>query len=140
MIITEATYGDTLALRQQVLYPEKDIEFVKLPDDDLGLHIGIEENKELVCVMSLFIEMETKAVQFRKLATRTDMQGKGYASVLMKWLIDYATDMKLNKLWCNARKDAASFYKKFGYKETDQTFERSGHEYVIMELTEFPKK
>lgn len=140
MIITEANYDDTLALRQQVLYPEKDIEFVKLPEDNLGLHIGIEENKELVSVMSLFIEMETKAVQFRKLATRTDMQGKGYASNLMKWLIDYASDMKLSKLWCNARKDVAGFYKKFGYKETDQTFEKNGHEYVIMELTEFPKK
>ena len=140
MIITEANYDDTLALRQQVLYPEKDIEFVKLPEDNLGLHIGIEENKELVSVMSLFIEMESKAVQFRKLATRTDMQGKGYASNLMKWLIDYASDMKLSKLWCNARKDVAGFYKKFGYKETDQTFEKNGHEYVIMELTEFPKK
>lgn len=140
MIITEANYDDTLILRQQVLYPEKDIEFVKLPDDNLGLHIGIEENKELVSVMSLFIEMETKAVQFRKLATRTDMQGKGYASNLMKWLIDYASDMKLNKLWCNSRKESIGFYQKFGYKETDQTFEKNGHEYVIMELTEFPKK
>lgn len=140
MIITEANYDDTLILRQQVLYPEKDIEFVKLPDDNLGLHIGIEENKELVSVMSLFIEIETKAVQFRKLATRTDMQGKGYASNLMKWLIDYASDMKLNKLWCNSRKESIGFYQKFGYKETDQTFEKNGHEYVIMELTEFPKK
>lgn len=140
MIITEANYDDTLILRQQVLYPEKDIEFVKLPDDNLGLHIGIEENKELVSVMSLFIEMETKAVQFRKLATRTDMQGKGYASNLMKWLIDYASDMKLNKLWCNSRKESIGFYQKFGYKETDQTFEKNGHEYVIMKLTEFPKK
>lgn len=140
MIITEANYDDTLILRQQVLYPEKDIEFVKLPDDNLGLHIGIEENKELVSVMSLFIEMETKAVQFRKLATRTDMQGKGYASNLMKWLIDYASDMKLNKLWCNSRKESIGFYQKFGYKETDQTFEKNGHEYVIMELIEFPKK
>ena len=140
MIITEANYNETLALRQQVLYPEKDIEFVKLPNDDMGLHIGIEENKELVSVISLFIERESRSVQFRKLATRTDLQGKGYASNLMKWLIDYASDMQLSRLWCNARKESVGFYKKFGYKETDQTFEKNGHEYVIMELTEFPKK
>ena len=40
MIISEAPYEDVLGLRRQVMYPDKDIEFVKLPDDDRGLHIG----------------------------------------------------------------------------------------------------
>lgn len=137
MIITEANYEETLKLRQQVMYPDKSIEFVKLPNDELGLHIGILENNELVSVMSLFIE--NRDVQFRKLATRKEMQGKGYASTLMKWLIDYAKDMKLNKLWCNARKETVDFYKQFGYKETDKTFSQNGYEYIVMELNEFEK-
>lgn len=131
MIITEAPYQDILILRQQVMYPDKDIEFVKLPDDSLGLHIGVYENEELVSVMSIFLH--NREVQFRKLATRTDMQNKGYASALMKWLVDYANDMKFNRLWCNARIDATDFYKKFGYKETENRFSKNNYDYVVME-------
>lgn len=131
MIITEAEYNDVLALRQQVMYPDKDLDFVRLLDDNRGLHIGVFENEELVSAMSLFIE--GRDVQFRKLATRKDMQGRGYASHLMKWLIDYAMDIKLDRLWCNARKDVVGFYKQFGYSETEESFSKNGHDYVIME-------
>lgn len=138
MIITEADYNDTLKLRQAVMYPDKDIDFVKLANDHLGLHIGILEKDQLIAAMSLFIE--NRSVQFRKLATLPNMQRKGYATILMQWLIDYANDMKLDKLWCNARKETVGFYKKFGYKETENTFTENGHEYVVMELTEFDRK
>lgn len=131
MIITEADYQDVLTIRQQVMYPDKDINFVKLPDDERGLHIGAFENNELVSVMSIFIE--GRDVQFRKLATKTGQQGKGYATSLMKWLIDYANDMKLDSLWCNSRVNAVAFYKKFGYKETDKRFTKDGYDFVVME-------
>lgn len=131
MIISEAPYKDVLIMRQQVMYPDQDIEFVKLPDDGLGLHIGVYENEELMSVMSVFLH--GREVQFRKLATRTDMQGKGYASALMQWLIDYANDMKFDRLWCNARLGATDFYKKFDYKETDRHFSQNGYDYTVME-------
>ncbi|MBK5720320.1 GNAT family N-acetyltransferase [Dysgonomonas sp. Marseille-P4677] len=131
MIINEAPYQDVLNMRKQVMYPDKDIDFVKLPDDDRGLHIGVFENEVLVSVMSLFLE--GRDVQFRKLATRNDMQGKGYASALMQWLIDYANDLKFDRLWCNARTEATSFYKKFGYEETNESFEKNGYKYIVMQ-------
>ncbi|WP_029904354.1 GNAT family N-acetyltransferase [Prevotella sp. 10(H)] len=131
MIITEVPYEDVLAMRKEVMYPDKDIEFVKLADDNMGIHIGVYEKEELVSVMSIFLQ--GRDVQFRKLATRTDMRGKGFASALMQWLIDYANDMKLNRLWCNARTGATGFYQKFGYVETDERFEKNGYEYVVME-------
>lgn len=131
MIITETPYQDVLNMRRQVMYPGKDTEFVKLPDDEQGLHIGAYENGELISVMSIFLH--GRDVQFRKLATRNDMQGKGFASALMQWLIDYANDMKLNRLWCNARTNATDFYKKFGYEETDKHFSQNGYEYIVME-------
>lgn len=131
MIITEVPYHDVLTMRQQAMYPDKDTEFVKLSDDDRGLHIGVYEKDELVSVMSIFLH--GRDVQFRKLATRNDMQGKGFASALMQWLIDYANDMKLNRLWCNARINATGFYTKFGYEETDERFSKNGYEYVVME-------
>ena len=131
MIINEAPYDKTLKIRQQVMYPDKDLDFVKLPDDGNGLHIGVFENEELVSVMSLFLQ--GRDVQFRKLATVSQHQRKGYASALMQWLAEYANDVKLDRLWCNARIEATSFYKKFGYVETAETFENNGHQYVVME-------
>lgn len=131
MIITEAPYQEVLQLRQTVMYPNESIDFVKLPDDDKGLHIGAYEYEELISVMSVFLQ--DRAIQFRKLATRTDKQGIGYASGLMQWLIDYANDMKFEKIWCNARVEATEFYKKFGYKETGASFQKNGYDYIVME-------
>lgn len=133
MFISEVDYQDILNIRQQVMYPHKDIDFVKLSDDDKALHIGVFENNTLMSAMSIFIE--ERDVQFRKLATRIDMQNKGYGSALMKWLIDYAMDMKLERLWCNARVEAAAFYSRFGYKKTEKYFSKDGVDYVIMEKT-----
>ncbi len=131
MIISEAPYNEVLAIRQQVMYPDKDTEYVKLSDDNMGLHIGVYENDVLVSVMSVFLH--GREVQFRKLATLQQEQGKGYASALMQWLIDYANDMKFDRLWCNARANATDFYKKFGYVETDERFSRDEYDYVIVE-------
>lgn len=133
--INEAPYTDVLQMRQQVMYPGKDTDYVKLPDDDMGIHMGVYEGGEMIGCVSLFMHPERK-VQFRKLAIRTDKQRQGYGSALLRWLIDYARDVKLNSLWCNARTDAAEFYKQEGFTETDNRFAReNGYTYVVMEIT-----
>lgn len=131
MIISEVPYEDVLEVRHQVMYPDKDVDFVKLTDDDQALHIGVYENEELMSVMSVFLH--GREVQFRKLATRIEAQGKGYASALMQWLVDYANDLKFDRLWCNARTGATDFYVKFDYKETDEHFSKNGYDYTVME-------
>jgi len=132
MTINEADYQDVLKIRHEVMYPDKDIAYAKLDNDDMGIHMGVFEAGELITVVSIFMDKD-RNVQFRKLATRKDMQGRGYGSQMIKWLIDYANDMKLNSLWCNSRKEAVGFYEKFGFKETDTTFTKDGYDYVIME-------
>ena len=131
MTINEADYQDVLKLRRDVMYPDKDIEYVRLDKDDTGIHMGVFEAGELITAVSIFMDKE-RNVQFRKLATRKDMQGRGYASQMMNWLIDYAHDVKLNSLWCNSRKDAVDFYGKFGFEQTNETFSKDGIDFVIM--------
>lgn len=131
--VTEANYNDVLKLRQEVMYPDKDIDFVKLPDDNKGIHMGLFEDGELMAVVSIFMG-ENRSVQFRKLATRKEMQGKGYGSILLKWLVDYANDVKLTRLWGNARIEVLDFYKKAGFATTEEKFSRDGHDYVIVEM------
>lgn len=135
-MIQEAPYGEVLRIRQKVMYPEKDIEYVKLPQDNLGLHMGYYKEGELATVVSLFLE--NRDLQFRKLATLDKFQHQGFASEIIKWMLDYAKDVRLNKVWCNARINTVPFYEKFGFVKTDRTFSKEGYNYVIMEKTDFP--
>lgn len=133
-MIQEVPYEEILQIRHKVMYPDKDIEYVKLPEDHLGLHIGYYHKGELVSVASLFLE--NRNLQFRKLATKTEHQKKGYASEIINWMLSYAKDVKLEKVWCNSRLDKVEFYKKFGFIQTDKTFSRDKHEYVVVEKNE----
>lgn len=130
-MIQEVPYKDVLVIRQEVMYPGKDLDFVTLDEDDLGLHIGFYEDDLAVSIVSLFLH--GRELQFRKFATLVNLQGKGYGSKLMKWVLDYAKDMKFERVWCNARVDKLGFYEKFGFTETAEKFSKNGHDYVIIE-------
>lgn len=135
-MLEEIPYEEILATRKEVMYPDKDLEFVKLPDDNIGLHMGYLEQGKLIGIVSLFLK--DRVLQFRKLAVKDEYQGKGYGSKILQWVVDYANDMKLDRVWCNARKDKTSFYKKFGFTETGNSFTRNGFDYVIMEKIIIP--
>lgn len=134
-MILEAPYDEVLKIRFEVMYPDKNIEYVKLPSDNLGLHMGNFVDNKLVTVTSLFLE--GRDLQFRKLATLKDFQNKGYATELIKWILDYAKEFKLNKVWSNSRVDNISFYEKFGLVKTDNIFTKDGIDFVVMEKTSF---
>ncbi len=118
-------------IRLQVMYPGEPFDSIKLPDDDSGLHLGLYEGEELICVISLFRRGD--ALQFRKFATRNAYQGQGYGSALLKYVMDYAKAQNIRRVWCNARQSAATFYKRFGMKETPEGYTKGGINYLIME-------
>lgn len=119
-------------LRHQVMYPELTIDDVKLENDSDGIHFGLFEDNKLITVVSLF--QSRNEMQFRKFATLNAFQGMGYGSLMLEYLITFAGEQGCGRLWCNARKNASGFYKKFGFRETTQTFIQNGYDFVIMEL------
>ena len=119
-------------IRHEVMYPELDIEDIKLTEDEQGIHLGLFQENKLISVVSLFKNQND--MQFRKFATLKDFQGKGFGSQLLNFVIQQTKTEKCNRLWCNARKSASNFYSKFGFKETSTTFFKDGHDFVIMEL------
>lgn len=131
MQIEEIEYQEVLKLRQEVMYPDKDLDFVKLENDAKGLHLGIFDEGNLASIVSLFIE--GRDIQFRKLATRPEFQRKGYASKLIKYVLDYANEMEFNKVWANSRANIYSFYEELGFQKTANTFTKNGHDYVVIE-------
>ncbi|TXE06148.1 GNAT family N-acetyltransferase [Seonamhaeicola algicola] len=121
---------NTIAIRHEVMWPNKPQAYVVLPNDNEGLHFGLFLNQTLVSVVSLFTEENT--LQFRKFATLQAHQGKGYGSQLLTHVFEYANKKHYKKIWCNARKDKTTFYERFGLKETSETFVKGGITYVIM--------
>ena len=120
-------------IRHKVMYPEKEFDGIKLPEDSTGQHFGLFESDELISVVSFFPDGEE--AQFRKFATLDEKQRGGYGSRLLKYLIEYSKSVGTKRLWCNARKSAIGFYKKFGFKETGQEFKDGDQEFAIIELS-----
>lgn len=118
-------------MRQHVMYPAFSIDQVKLPDDETGVHLGIYVNGEVVSVVSVFIT--NGALQFRKFATSTACQGKGYGSLLLQQVMQLAAERHCTSVWCNARTTAAGFYHRFGMQEKGDTWTQNGHVFVRME-------
>ncbi|MCP1224613.1 GNAT family N-acetyltransferase [Sebaldella sp. S0638] len=131
MQIKETELEKVWELRHEVMYPEKDTEYVKLADDENGIHLGFYINNKLVSVISLFTEEDS--IQFRKFATLKDEQGKGYGTILLNEVIDYAERNDIKKIWCNSRIEKTGFYEKFGFIKTDKKYEKDGREFIIVE-------
>ncbi|MEP2237196.1 MAG: GNAT family N-acetyltransferase [Maribacter sp.] len=129
--IIEITSQQTLPIRHQVMWPNKPLDYVKLINDDNGLHYGLVLNNEIISVISLFID--DGEAQFRKFATLTNHQGKGYGSLLLNEIIQVAIKKSVSKIWCNARVSKLKYYQKFQMMPTDHTFVKGGIDYVIME-------
>jgi len=124
--------SDTWQIRHEVMWPEQPFEFVQLEEDDSGFHFGVFEEDKLVSIVSCFIE--GKEMQFRKLATLEEYQGKGIASYLLKYILKFAKNKKIEKVWCNARSNKKSFYEKIGLIDTHKTFAKAGQEFTVMQI------
>jgi len=131
MEIKNVPLPDVWRMRQTVMYPAESIDFVKLEQDEAGLHWGVYEKGELVSVISVFVE--GKDVQFRKFATSVPLQGKGYGTSLLQYVLDWAKRHDMQSIWCNARLTATGIYKKFGMQATGATWQKYGLEFIKME-------
>jgi len=130
-LIKTIHYKETWPIRHQVMWPNQPLDYVKLPEDDQGLHFGLFDDDALISVVSLF--MDGASAQFRKFATLNEYQGKGLGSQLLSYTFKQAQSQGVNRIWCNARLDKTNFYQRFGMIQTNELFTKGGIEYVIME-------
>ncbi|MEQ9168841.1 MAG: GNAT family N-acetyltransferase [Fulvivirga sp.] len=130
--IEQITYQLTWPIRHEVMWPDKAVDYIKLPDDENGIHFAVWKNRKIVAVVSVFID--GNKAQFRKLATLVSEQRNGYGSALINHLIAHLNHEDVSLLWCNARVDKTGFYEKFGLSKTSKKFNRGEQEYVIMEM------
>lgn len=131
MEIRNISYELTWKLRHSVMWPNKNVEYVKLPNDKEGFHFGLFVDDKMISVISLF--KTDDSAQFRKFATLNSEQGKGFGSKLLNYVLLQLDNSETVKVWCNARVDKTHFYKRFGMYQTENKFEKGGQNYVIME-------
>jgi GNAT superfamily N-acetyltransferase len=124
--------SQTWNIRHEVMWPDQPFEFVQLAEDDSGFHFGVFIEERLVSIVSCFIDGDE--MQFRKLATLEEYQGKGIASELLHFILKLAKERGLKKVWCNARTNKKSFYEKFGMSDTHKIFTKSEKKFTIMEI------
>lgn len=118
-------------IRREVMYPLEEIGYVQLPEDHAGRHLGLYIDDSLVSIVSLF-ELGA-AAQFRKFATLTDQQGKGYGSQLLDYVMKQAMAEGKQLIWCNARVSASGFYERFGMYVTGNSWWKKDIEFIKME-------
>jgi predicted GNAT family N-acyltransferase len=130
MEIKEIQAQQTWQLRQQVMWPDKDITQVMLADDDEGMHYGLYRGDQLMSVISVFVSQGE--LQFRKFATVTELQGQGFGTQLLNFVLTKSRQSGIGVVWCNARSNKAGFYRRFGLQETGEPFNKDGREYIKM--------
>jgi GNAT superfamily N-acetyltransferase len=121
----------TWRLRQQVLYPQQQLNEMEMEEDNDGYHFGVFRENKLVAVVSLFAKGE--GFQFRKFAVDPSLQNMGIGSALLQYITDFAVNEGAVRLWCNARLTAVAFYLKHNFLQTGEYFSKNGFDYEIVE-------
>ncbi|MFN8345610.1 MAG: GNAT family N-acetyltransferase [Spirosomataceae bacterium] len=130
-MIRPITSQQTYSLRHRVLWPDKPIEFVRVPEDAFGFHFGYFIDNEPVAVISLFFDEQNNA-RFRKFATHPEYQRQGIGSQLLHHVFEKAADAKASRIWCDARLEAKPFYERFGMQQQGELFYKGEIPYVKM--------
>ncbi|WP_018619719.1 GNAT family N-acetyltransferase [Spirosoma luteum] len=115
----------TYPLRHRVLWPDKSPEYVKVENDAEGYHAGAFWQDELIAVISLFVAYGAAnpgRARFRKFAVHPDYQGQGIGTALLNHVMAEAKRLGAVSLWCDARLDAADFYRRFGMEAVSEVF------------------
>ena len=129
--IEQISHELTWRIRREVLYPGQPLDNIMLPDDENGMHLGLFEDNKLISVLSFF--KNDYSIHLRKFATLEPYQRKGYGTELLNYLLEILEVEHYERIWCNARKNASGFYSKFGFEQTENSFQKDGHDFVIME-------
>ena len=132
MDIRNISWEQTIPLWQSVLWPTKTAEYCHVEGDDDALHFGAFVNGELVCVASVYLDLDK--ARLRKFATLGSFQGQGIGSQVITHILKGLQPLGVERFWCDARSSAVGFYQQFGLAPFGEEFFKSGVPYYKMEV------
>lgn len=99
-----------------LLFTEEELEREK---GDILIGCFDDDKLEACCILT---QTGPKTVRLRQMAVTSGLQGKGIGRVLMSFAENIARDRGYRHLVMHARKTAAGFYEKLGYKISGEEF------------------
>ncbi|MFC1503443.1 GNAT family N-acetyltransferase [Pseudomonadota bacterium] len=132
MNIQSIQWKQALPVRHRVLWPNKPPSFCKVDGDETANHYGAYVDGKLVSVASIYIE--GRRARLRKFATLPEYQGKGIGTKIISHIVRELEETGIAFFWCDARKSALGFYRRFGLELQGAEFEKSGIPYYKMEV------
>jgi predicted GNAT family N-acyltransferase len=127
-------YNQVLTLRNEILRKPLGLNFSQdeVDAEKANMHIAAyEDDQVLGCCM--LVEEEDKTVRLRQMAVINDVQGKGIGRALMQFAENLARDRGYKRITMHARKNAAGFYEKMGYKKFGEEFMEITIPHYVME-------
>ena len=125
-------WQETMLIRQEVLWPNKELSFSKVEGDEKAQHYGVFVENKLVSVASVFFQKNQ--VKFRKFATLDAYQGQGIGKKLFQHILEEVKSLGFSSLYCDARVNSLRFYEKFSLKQEGKEFKKSGISYIKMQV------
>jgi predicted GNAT family N-acyltransferase len=132
IVIEQVSPASTWHLRHMVLWPEKPFDYVRIAEDDDGWHWAIYADHKQAGVISLFVD--EKKARFRKFAVSPAYQNQGLGSRLLQHTFEEAKKLGATSIWCDARQEATSLYRRFGMEQDGEVFFKETIPYVKMKL------
>ena len=125
---------DTIPLRHRILRPNQAWEDCIYQGDihEHTLHLGaFNQENVLISIASFFKQRHfdldsNHCFRLRGMATDPDYRNRGLATKLLLEAHHLLGLQGVEKIWCNARESAFSFYEKIGYSQYGDFFEIEG--------------
>ena len=127
-------YQQMLKLREDILRRPLGLSFSadELEKEKENLLIAAYEDDQMLgCAM--LVEEDPQTVRLRQMAVLNDLQGKGIGRALMNFAENLARDRGYKRITMHARKNAAGFYEKMGYKKVGGEFQEITIPHYLME-------
>ncbi|MEE1884913.1 GNAT family N-acetyltransferase [Pedobacter flavus] len=117
---------------RKIVFDPNPIDY-KIDDDENGVHFGLYIGKNLIGVVSWFIEKD--GAEFKKLGILNEFQGKGFGKMLLTHCIDYFKSQGIKTFRCESNKNSIGFYENLGFKKTNPTEAFHCYACIAMELS-----
>lgn len=127
-------YEQMVKLRDEILRKPLGLHFTpeELEKEKDNLLIAAYEDEQMLgCAM--LVEEDPETVRLRQMAVPQNLQGKGIGRALMNFAENLARDRGYKKITMHARKNAAGFYEKMGYKKVGGEFMEITIPHFLME-------
>lgn len=127
-------YQQMVDLRMQILRKPLGLVFTpeELEKEKEDILIGAYED-DIMLGCCMLTQQDAQTVRLRQMAVKTGLQGKGIGRALMQFAENLARDRGYTRLIMHARKTAAGFYEKLGYKIAGDVFLEVTIEHYVME-------